>query len=133
MFFEFLCLIQKLVSHLKIDLLLKPPTWIFYSLYLCNLKWDIVCAVNLGIKHIMWWYVFPWRDNFNWGIKHWSSDLKFPNLDIEIKRYKINNIHSKVLISKGVIFWFLKFWLLKIHKLWHQRSCINIGIRKLRI
>ena len=61
------------------------------------------CVLNLGIKHlsksyadlrinlILLWYpviVIPWRDNFNWGIKH----LKVTLFDIEI-------LHSTFTIS----------------------------------
>ena len=74
-------------------------------------------VVNLGIKHwspsyadqqtnlIPLWYpvmVILCRDNLKWGIKHWSSNLKEPTLDIEIMRSreekkKMNNkkIHEQ--------------------------------------
>jgi len=31
--------------------------------------------------------VIPCRDYFNWGIKHFPSNLQVPTLDIEIKRF----------------------------------------------
>ena len=66
--------------------------------------------MNLGIKHWIPFYpdirinfitlrypvmIIPCRDNFNWGINHWSSNLKVLTLDIKIKRLnKTISIHS---------------------------------------
>ena len=65
------------------------------------------CIVNLEIKHhdlhliqiyrfISWLVVVkPFRDNFNWGIKQFSSNL-VPTLNIEIKCSRLRILHTKI-------------------------------------
>ena len=40
--------------------------------------------------------VIPGRDNFNYRIKHLSSNLKVPILDIKIRRSRLTILHTKV-------------------------------------
>ena len=63
-----------------------------FNLYIfatCLVKLEINLRINLiPLRYPM--IDIPCRNTFNWRIKHWSSNLKVPILDIEIKHWSSN-------------------------------------------
>ena len=63
---------------------------------MCSKSWDQAWSTFYAFRYPV--VVLPWRDNFNWEIKDWSSNIKVSTLDMKISRF--DNIHTKMSVLR---------------------------------